>query len=87
MTIKLAVIASLLLRRRRGNLYFWESRKKGDCFLSLVMTRRWCRFAPSSDNAEDRELEGVPNVMELYTLFPNPFLFAIIYAIFGEQRS
>jgi radical SAM superfamily enzyme YgiQ (UPF0313 family) len=30
------------------------------------MTRRWCHFAPRSDNAEDRELEGVPNVMELY---------------------
>ena len=66
---------------------FGGFKKKRDCFLSLVMTRRWCRFAPSSDNAEDRELEGVPNVMELYTLFPNPFLFAIIYSIFGEQRS
>jgi len=40
MTIKLAVIASLLLRRRRGNLYFWESRKKRGCFLSIEMARR-----------------------------------------------
>jgi hypothetical protein len=70
----------------------WQSlflgvKKKGDCFLSLVMTRRLCRFVPSSDNAEDRELEGVPNVMELYTLFPNPFLFAIIYSIFRSAKE
>jgi hypothetical protein len=56
-----------------------ESRKKGDCFLSLVMTRRWCRFAPSSDNAEDRELEGVPNVMELYIYLTIAPLFVNLY--------
>jgi hypothetical protein len=44
---------------------FLGVKKKRDCFLSIEMTRRWCRFAPRRDYAEDRELEGVPNVMEL----------------------
>jgi len=42
------------------------------------MTRRWRHFAPRSDNAEDRELEGVSNVMELYTNLTNGFEIVII---------
>jgi hypothetical protein len=42
------------------------------------MTRRLRHFAPRSDNAEDRELEGVSNVMELYTNLTNGFEIVII---------
>ena len=64
-----------LLKKKGGFLFCHceppvrEARNlKRDCFLSIVMTRWWCRFAPRCDNAEDRELEGVSNVMELYKL-------------------
>jgi hypothetical protein len=51
------------------------------------MTRRWCHFAPRSDNAEDRELEGVPNVMELYTdLLTIKIQVKIFYCEDGDNR-
>jgi|YelNatPaOPRAMG01_1025707.scaffolds.fasta_scaffold14798_4 hypothetical protein len=37
------------------------------------------RFAPRNYNEEDRELEGVSNVMELYIRFIFALSFAIIF--------
>jgi hypothetical protein len=54
-----------------------ESRKKRLLPIAC-MTRRLRHFAPRSDNAEDRELEGVSNVMELYTNLTNGFEIVII---------
>ena len=50
----------------------WQSQmqKKRDCFVG---------FAPRNYNEEDRELEGVSNVMELYIRFIFALSFAIIF--------
>jgi hypothetical protein len=43
------------------------------------------RFAPRNDNEEDRELEGVSNVMELYIPLTFPLTFG--YYLFRYDRE
>jgi hypothetical protein len=43
--------------------------------------KKWCHFAPRSDNAEDRELEGVPNVIELYRNLTKEKIACILYTM------
>jgi hypothetical protein len=36
------------------------------------LKRLLCRFAPRNDNEENRELEEISNVREVYIIFPSP---------------
>jgi hypothetical protein len=64
--VRLAMTEKLL---RSSQLNWFVIAKKRDCFVFI---------APRNDNAEDRKLEGVSNVMELYSFLTSFFGFIMI---------